>query len=191
MKKFLFASSAFALLFSGAAVAQDVEVPALTDVLSGMSDTEVAEMESSVAVDGALGADLDIVVDAAVAEAISDGLITAEEAADATASLNIVSANAEFFDFDMLDVIGEVIASGEFSMADIRGTLEGFNNLSDAGKTVVGQESFDFYSGYFAYQPGGDASAQDASAKAIWDSLSAADQQIVITQMPVVSDTSQ
>ena len=187
MKKLFFASSAFALLFSGAAFAQDVEVPALTDVLSGMSDTEVAEMESSVAVDGSLGADLDIVVDAAVAEAITDGLITAEEAADATASLNIVTANAEFFDFDILDAIGEVIASGEFSMSDIRETLEGFNTLSDAGKAVVGQESFDFYAGYFAYQ-NGDTANQDASAQAIWNSLSAADQAIVMT-MPVVADT--
>ena len=86
---------------------------------------------------------VDATVEAAVSEAIEEGLISAEEAADATASLSLVADNAQFFNFDILDAIASIVESGEFTMAEVRST-EGFNSLSEAGKTVVGQESFDY-----------------------------------------------
>ena len=118
----------------------------------------------------------------AVSEAIEEGLISAEEAADATASLSLVADNAQFFNFDILDAIASVVESGEFTMAEVRSTLEGFNSLSEAGKTVVGQESFDYIAAH-------DSDHDDyTSAKAHWDSLSAADQAVVENQMTAITE---
>ncbi len=78
-----------------------------------------------------------------VEDAVATGAVAPEMSADAAATLEIVNANAEFFDFDILDEIATVIAEGEFTEAQIRQTLEGFNQLSDADKALVGQESFE------------------------------------------------
>ena len=68
-----------------------------------------------------------------------------------------------------------MIASGEFSMEEVRQTLEGFNTLSDAGKSLVGNESFD---------------ATDTSDGSLFSQLSDADKAIVLNNMPVVGDDS-
>ena len=167
MKKIVLALALFVAPLTVTANAQ--EVPSLADVMTGMSDSELNAMESETA-SGSLSADMDISIESAVSEAIADGLITADQAEDAAATLELIQSNAEFFNFDILDAIGEVIAEGEFSMDQIRTTLEGFNNLSDAGKALVGNVDFD---------------ATDPDAMA---SLSEADQAIVMSQMPVVAD---
>jgi len=59
------------------------------------------------------------------------------------------------------------------AIAEIRQTLEGFNTLSDAGKTIVGNENFD---------------AQDTTAGSLFSQLSASDKAIVLNNMPVVAD---
>ncbi|MGC6518373.1 MAG: hypothetical protein ACON49_10165 [Candidatus Puniceispirillaceae bacterium] len=168
-------SSVIALaMLSAPALAQDsAGVPSLADVMGAMSSEEVTQMEGGVSEEGALSLDMDVTVESAVNEAIEDGLITADQAEDAAASLEIIQANADFFNFDILDAIGEVIESGEFSVEEIRQTLEGFNTLSDAGKALVGNEEFD---------------ATDVSDDSLFNQLSDADKQIVLTQMPVVGD---
>ena len=103
-----------------------VEIPSLADVVSNMDASELSEMESSIAEMGSIAVDVDIAVDAtveaAVSEAIEEGLISAEEAADATASLSLVADNAQFFNFDILDAIASIVESGEFTMAEVRST---------------------------------------------------------------------
>lgn len=179
MRKLLTAATIAIAMTSFNLSAQDtgIEIPSLADVMTDMDSSEIAEMESSVGDVGALGADFDVAVDvaveAAVSEAIEEGLISASEATDAAATLTIVSDNAQFFNFDILDVIGEVVESGEFTIAEIRQTLEGFNTLSDAGKTIVGNENFD---------------AQDTTAGSLFSQLSASDKAIVLNNMPVVAD---
>lgn len=160
-----------------AAKAQDATgaVPSLADVMSSMSSDEVSQMESDVASGGSLSMDMDVTVEAAVNDAVAEGLISAEQAEDAAATLEIVSSNAEFFNFDILEAIGEVIASGEFSMEEVRQTLEGFNSLSDAGKSLVGNESFD---------------ATDTADGSLFNQLSDADKAIVLNNMPVVGNDS-
>ena len=162
-----------------------VEIPSLADVVSNMDASELSEMESSIAEMGSIAVDVDIAVDATVEAAVSEaieGLISAEEAADATASLSLVADNAQFFNFDILDAIASIVESGEFTMAEVRSTLEGFNSLSEAGKTVVGQESFDYIAAH-------DSGHSDyTTAKAQWDSLSAADQAVVENQMTAITE---
>lgn len=164
------------LLFSGAAIAQTSEtgaIPSLADVMGSMSEAEVSQMESNVSSAGSLSMDMDVSIESAVNDAISEGLISADQAEDAAATLEIISSNAEFFNFDILDAIGEVIESGEFSIEDIRQTLEGFNTLSDAGKALVGNESFD---------------STDTSDGSLFSQLSDADKAIVLNNMPVVGN---
>ena len=122
------------VLMASSARAQDATgaVPSLADVMSSMSSEEVSQMESDVSSGGSLSMDMDVTVETAVNDAVAEGLISAEQAEDAAATLEIVSSNAEFFNFDILEAIGDVIASGEFSMEEVRQTLEGFNTLSDA-----------------------------------------------------------
>lgn len=164
------------LLLSSAAIAQTSEtgaVPSLADVMGSMSEAEVSQMESNVSSAGSLSMDMDVSIEAAVNDAISEGLISADQAEDAAATLEIISSNAEFFNFDILDAIGEVIESGEFSIEDIRQTLEGFNTLSDAGKALVGNETFD---------------STDTSDGSLFSQLSDADKAIVLNNMPVVGN---
>lgn len=156
------------------AMAQETSaVPSLADVIGTLSSDEISQMESDVADQGSLSLDMDITVDAAVSEAIADGLISADQAEDAAASIELIQANADFFNFDILDAIGEVIESGEFSIEEIRQTLEGFNTLSEAGKSLVGNEDFD---------------VTDTSDDSLFNQLSDADKQIVLNEMPVVGE---
>ena len=187
MKKVIFGLAIGLAINISAVSAQDtgVEIPSLADVITNMDSSEIAAMESAIGDTGSLSADFDIAIDAAVetavADAIEEGLISASEATDAAAALTIVSDNAQFFNFDILDAIGEVVESGEFTIAEVRSTLEGFNNLSDAGKTVVGQESFDYIASQDNTHP------DYTNAKASWDSLSAADQSVVVNQMTLLT----
>ncbi len=188
MKKIIFGLTVAFAMNASLASAQDTgaEIPSLADVMTNMDGSEIAEMESNIGEAGSLSADFDIAIDvaveSAVAEAIEEGLISASEATDAAAALSIVSDNAQFFNFDILDAIGEVVESGEFTIAEVRSTLEGFNSLSDAGKSVVGQESFDYLASQDNTHP------DYTTAKASWDSLSATDQNVVLNQMTLLTE---
>lgn len=188
----LFLSAAF-LSLPVTAVAQEVEVPALADVVQGLDASELIELETSIDDLGSISFDSEVAIDSAVSEAITEGLISADEASDAVASLSIISDNQQFFDFDIIDVLGEVIESGEFDIAEIRETLEGFNSLSDADKAIVGQQSFDTYGGYYTYACEPSCTSQqvndrDPAAKAQFDSLSAGGRDTVINNMPLLVD---
>jgi len=121
----------------------DAEVPSLADVLSEMSDVEISEMEQSVFDAGALDFDTQSMTQNEIEAALEEGLISPEQASDVDIALEIVNANAEFFDFDILKEISELIAEGEFSEAQIRQTLQAFDSLSDADKAIVASEEFD------------------------------------------------
>jgi len=144
----------------------------LGDVIKTMSQQEISQMQDT----GSLSIDMDISIQAAIDDAIAQGVIGADDADDAAATLSLVSANAEFFNFDILDAIGSVIEDGTFSMDQVRQTLEGFNNLSDEGKALVGDRQFDV------------ADTLDGS---LFNQLSDADKSIVLNSMPVVGASTQ
>jgi len=175
--------------------AQDIssEVPSLAEIISNMDASELAILENSVRADSALSVDIDNTIDLVVAEAIEEGLISADEATDTAATLSLVSSNAEFFNFDILDVIGAVIEEGTYSISQVRSTLEGFNTLSDSGKAIVGRQDFDYISAVITYDPvevanNTDAGRHMAASLAIWNQLSDADKAIVVDQMPLLSE---
>ena len=182
-------------LWTSSAPAQDTssDVPSLADIIGNMNASELAILENSIGPDSALSADFDITIDNIVAEAIEEGVISADEATDASATLALVSSNAEYFNFDILDVIGSVIEQGTYSISKVRNTLEGFNTLSDTGKQIVGRQDFDYISAVVTYDPIEVANDTDegrhmAASMAIWNQLSEADKAIVINQMPILSE---
>jgi hypothetical protein len=149
----------------------DAEVPSLADVLSEMSDVEISEMEQSVFDAGALDFDTQSMIQNEIEAALEEGLISPEQASDVDIALEIVNANAEFFDFDILKEISELIAEGEFSEAQIRQTLQAFDSLSDADKALVTSEEFD---------------ANDVN-NALYQQVSAEGKAIIQANMPVLT----
>jgi len=176
MQKIVFPAVLGLWLPKGLAVAQtssQSENPLfLGDVIKTMSQQEISQMQDT----GSLSIDMDISIQAAIDDAIAQGVIGADDADDAAATLSLVSANAEFFNFDILDAIGSVIEDGTFSMDQVRQTLEGFNNLSDEGKALVGDRQFD---------------VADTSDGSLFNQLSDADKSIVLNSMPVVGAPTQ
>ena len=172
MRKILIAVMALCVTSYAPAFAQtgiETQVPSLASALEGLSEAELSEVAS-----GDIDSDANIAISNSVAEAVSEGLISSEEALDATVALAIVASNAEFFDFDILDAIGDILDSGEVSIDEVRQTLEGFNNLSDAGKAIVGTQEFGLTDSSFA------------DANSPFNQLSDADKEIVIDQMSVI-----
>ena len=178
MKKFAIAitiASAVSAVSATATIAQnnadnDVRITPLYSVLEGLSQEEISQIGQG----GTVDADVDTAIAQTIAEAIDDGLISTEEATDATAVLEIVTSNAEFFDFDILDLIREAVESEQFSVEQVRNTLEGFNRLSDAGKSLVGQGEFIV----------SDTTVSDPNS--LYNQLSQNDKNIVLNQMDLV-----
>ncbi|MGC6536194.1 MAG: hypothetical protein ACON44_02405 [Candidatus Puniceispirillaceae bacterium] len=193
MRHFIISLGVLFIVNPAISLAQEIEVPALADVVSSLDASEISQMEASIDDIGSLSFDVDVAIDSAVSDAIAEGLISAEEATDASASLSIIADNQQFFDFDIVDVLGEVIESGEFDIAQIRETLEGFNSLPDADKAIVGQESFDTYGGYYTYACDPNCTQQQINdrvpdAKTQFDSLSTTGRDIVLNNMPLLVD---
>ena len=118
-------------------VTQEEIVP-LADLIDTMTDAEINQMEEAAMETESLTFDVEQMIEAAVEEAVATGTVGPELTENAAAVVELVNANAEFFDFDILDEIADIIAEGEFTEAQIRQTLEGFNQLSDADKALVG-----------------------------------------------------
>ena len=150
---------------------EETDIAPLADVISTMSDVEIMQMEQTVTDIGSLTPDTEIVVEEAVSEVLAKSTISLESLSDEEAFQQIANANAEFFDFVILDEIALLISEGEFTNAQIRATLEGFNNLSDADKALVGQYNFEARVG-----------------DPLYDQVSDAGKQIIATQMPVLLD---
>ena len=120
------------------------EVPALGSVLESLSGEEMSSFEESLVGATSLNADIELAFSAETVElALEQGLITEEEAQDVAGALEILEVNAEFFQFEIQDVIFEALESGDVSLEEITLTLNAFNQLSDEGKAIVGQEDFD------------------------------------------------
>ena len=134
-------------------------VPALSAVLSGLSDSQRSTFETDIGSAMNLNADIDAVFEAAtINQALEQGVITAAQAEQAEQALAIIEANADSFSFDVQDAIADALANG-VDLDEISQTLNVFDTLSDADKAIVGQEAF------------GDPS-QSAEAQALWDQLS-------------------
>ena len=145
------------------------EIVPLADLIDKMTDAEINQMEEAAMETESLTFDVEQMIEAAVEEAVATGTVGPELTENAVAVVELVNANAEFFDFDILDEIADIIAEGEFTEAQIRQTLEGFNQLSDVDKALVGQETFE---------------AIDSNA--LYQQVSAAGKTIIAEKMPLL-----
>ena len=122
----------------------NAEVTALGDVLGGLDASEMSSFNDTLSsTDSFITEDLDIGIDiATVNQAVSEGFITEEQAGDVETALNLVQENAEFFDFDFAQFLAEALSDQNISIEDLTGTMQVFNSLTPAQKTIVGQDGF-------------------------------------------------
>lgn len=141
MKQGLVGALGSVVLIGGVAHA---EVPDLAGAIQSLDAAQMSAFEADIgSSESVISADIDFAFDTAVVnEALEQGLITEAEAADLDSALAVVEANQEFFDFDIANMIATLIASGGLTPAQAAETLALFDSLSDADKTIVGQESF-------------------------------------------------
>ena len=140
MKKII-SAVAFATVATGAWA----QVPELGDVLGELSTTELDAFntELDTAVEPMLDIDLDISIDIAVVnEALSQGLISEQEASDLGSALAVIEENAGYFNFDFEEFIADSIASGDVSAAEIASVMQVFSQLPSEAKAIIGDESF-------------------------------------------------
>ena len=137
------------------------EIPDLQSSIANLSGAELATFESQIA-DTAITETLDVAVETAietggaeipaglvpelsaglVSEALSEGFISEGEAADLTTTLDLYQANEKYFDFNFAETIATALAGGGLTAAEAAQMMSAFNQLSEAGKTAVGTESF-------------------------------------------------
>ena len=134
-----------AVAFATVAASSWAQVPELGDVLGDLSSAELQDFNDSlVSEDSIMLDDFEGTLNVAVVnQAFESGLISADEASDVEAALEILEANTQFFDFDLLGLIDELLAEGVVTTEELYTTLDLFNQLSVADKTEVGKESFD------------------------------------------------
>ena len=133
-----------ALLFCSAGIAQTTEVPSLESALSSMSSDERGAFDQSLSATGGLSSDLGAALEqAAINQAVSQGLVSEADAQNAEKALAIIEANADAFNFDIKAEIGALIESGDISLDEVTKTLAAFDQLSDDAKAIVGNQDFD------------------------------------------------
>ena len=134
----------FAVLFfffaSNSLAENHDQISSLSDALENANDDQLASLEivdtsfSEVTIELEAG---DIIETAFEQGDFSpEDLISMDEAAE------ILEANLDFFDFDIVSLIGSALESGDVTEEEVAYTLMIFSTLSAADRTVVGQESF-------------------------------------------------
>ena len=135
MKKLLIAAAVSA--FASASWAKDV--PALGSVLGDLTGEEMSSFEESLVGAANLNSDIEMAFSAEALElAISEGIISEEDAQDVGKALDIIEANAEYFDVDFNDFLLESLNNGDVSLEEVTATLAAFDGLSEAGKAIMG-----------------------------------------------------
>ena len=140
MKKII-SAVAFATVANGAWA----QVPELGDVLGELSTTELDAFntELDTAVEPMLDIDLDVSFDIAVVnEAVSQGLITEQDAEDLSGALAVIEDNAGYFNFDFEEFIADAIGQGWATPAQISEVMVVFDRLPVAAKSIIGDKDF-------------------------------------------------
>jgi len=139
--------SSFEAQVSETAITQNIDVAVETAIETGGADIPVGlvpELSSSV-----------------VSSALAEGFISETEAADLNTALDLYQANEQYFDFNFAETVAQAIAGGAITAAEAANMMSAFNQLSEAGKTAVGSESFDF-------SLGADGSNSQGLSRADW-----------------------
>ena len=140
-----------AVAFATVATSAWAQVPELGDVLGELSTTELDAFntELDTAVEPMLDIDLDISIDiATVNEAVSQGLITTDEAADLESALSIIEENAGYFDFDFDEFVADALSAGYMTISDVTEVMTIFATLTPEQKTVIGSATFSPYENF-------------------------------------------
>ena len=136
---FIFSFLILTISFSTSPVMAQTEIVPLGEAISDLTEQDIAGETGA----GDVSAQIDAALDSAmVADALAQGLITQEEAGSLNQALDIIEANIDNFDFDIQAMIAEALENGDVSLQQVTETLNAFDQLSDAGKAIVGQDTF-------------------------------------------------
>ena len=155
-----------AVAFATVATSAWAQVPELGDVLGELSTTELDAFntELDTAVEPMLDIDLDVSFDIAIVnEAVSQGLITEQDAEDLSGALAVIEDNAGYFNFDFEEFIADAIGQGWATPSEISAVMLVFDRLPPAAKTIIGDETFNPFEGLAC--TGGDAENDCGSVK--------------------------
>jgi hypothetical protein len=149
------------LTTASSAIANDI--PDLQSSIANLTGAELSSFESQIG-ETAITETFDVAIETAiesgasdmpaglvpelsaglVSEALSEGFITESEAADLTTTLDLYQANEKYFDFNFAETIAAALAANALTASEAAEMMSAFNRLSEAGKTAVGSESFNF-----------------------------------------------
>ena len=116
------------------------QVPSLADSLEGISQDQLADLSSSDTSLSEAGGELE--TETLIVSGIEQGDFSPEDLISMEQAGDILEANLDLFDFDIVATIQEALASGGVSEEEVAYTLMTFSSLSLEDRSVVAQESF-------------------------------------------------
>ena len=129
------------LLYAASSFAENHDqVASLSDALNNASEDQLASMEI---IDTSLS-EISVELEAGdlIETAFEQGDFSPEDLISMDEAAEILEANLDFFDFDIVSLIGDALESGDVTEEEVAYTLMIFSTLSAADRTIVGQEEF-------------------------------------------------
>ena len=116
------------------------QVTSLTDALEGVSQDQLADLSSSDTSLSEAGGELE--TESLIITGIEQGDFSPEDLISMDEAAEILEANLDLFDFDIVATIQDALLSGDVSEEEVAYTLMTFSSLSLEDRSVVAQESF-------------------------------------------------
>lgn len=138
MKKLFFL---FFIFFTTNLFAENHEqVPSLSEALEGVSAEQLADLGGSDSSLSEAGGELE--AESLIVSGIEQGDFSPEDLISMDQAAEILEANLELFDFDIVATIQDALLSGDVSEEEVAYTLQTFSSLSMEDRSIVAQESF-------------------------------------------------
>ena len=116
------------------------QIAPLSEALENASEDQLLDME--IADTSLIDVGGEVEAENLIEEGFIQGDFTPEDLISMDEAAEILEANLEFFDFDIVELIGDALESGDVTEEEVAYTLMIFSTLSAADRTVVGQEEF-------------------------------------------------
>ena len=116
------------------------QIPSLSEALESAGEDQLANLDFTETSFSEMSIDLD--AGDLIVTSIEQGDFSPEDIEFLGEAAEILEANIDFFDFDIVATIQDALAQGNVTEEEVAYTLMIFSTLSSADRTVVAQESF-------------------------------------------------
>jgi hypothetical protein len=130
----------FTFAFSNLFAENHDQVTSLSDALEGVSQDQLADLSSSDTSLSEAGGELE--TETLIITGIEQGQFSPEDLISMDEAAEILEANLDLFDFDIVATIQEALLSGDVTEEEVAYTLMTFSSLSVEDRSIVAQESF-------------------------------------------------